>query len=63
MILYGWTKAVLLMELDFLDAKLRVKIYNFRMGRVSAMEISSSQGLKKPSKISLREEKLSSQGP
>ena len=33
------------------------------MGRVSGMEISSSQGLKKPPKISPREEKLSSQGP
>ena len=33
------------------------------MGRVSGMEISSSQGLKKPPKISPREETLSSQGP
>ena len=38
-------------------------IYDFRMGRVSGMEISSSQGLKKPPKISPREETLSSQGP
>ena len=33
------------------------------MGRVPGMEISSSQGLKKPPKISPREEKLSSQEP
>ena len=32
MILYGWTKAVLLMELDFLDAKLMVKIIGFPNG-------------------------------
>ena len=39
------------------------EIQDFRMGRVSGMEISSSQGLKKPPKISPREETLSSQGP
>ena len=33
------------------------KIRDFRMGRVSGMKISSSQGLKKPPKMSPREEK------
>jgi hypothetical protein len=33
------------------------------MDRVSGMEISSPQGLKKPPKISPREEELASQGP
>jgi hypothetical protein len=33
------------------------------MGRVSGMGISSSQGWKKPPKMSPQEEKLASQGP
>ena len=37
-------------------------IRDFRMSRMSGIEISLSQGLKKPPKISPREEKLSSQG-
>ena len=38
------------------------KIRDIRMGRVSVMGISSSPGLKKPPKISPREEKLASRG-
>ena len=40
-----------------------LEIYNFRMGRFSGMEISSSPGLKNPQKLAQGRKILSSQGP